>query len=162
MVAHVVQKNVDDRQQRVQRFERFQKPVRQRRWFRLRSAGFPGFQVKSDANIDTLPSARLLDCQLFFLGRPAANRLRGMGWMKPVQEQHGLVWAKRVQKLLVTFDERLLLFRMAGILAKPKAARMQTDFLKFETSPKTPICSLIQSARALRRSSVRTGVSHIP
>ena len=60
----------------------------------------------------TLAPACLLDCQIFFLGRPAANRPRGMGWMHRVHEQHGFVRTKRVPQLLVTFDERPLFFRI--------------------------------------------------
>ena len=32
--------------------------------------------------------------------------------MHGVHEQHGLVGAKRIQKFLISFDERLLLFRI--------------------------------------------------
>jgi hypothetical protein len=47
---------------------------------------------------------------------------------------------------------------MAGILAKPEAARMRPDFLKFETSLKTPIRPLIQEVSAHRQRYVGTGV----
>jgi hypothetical protein len=63
-------------------------------------------------NIDALAPARLLDCQLFFLGRPAANRPCGMRWMHRVQEQHRLVRTMRIQQLLISFDECLLFFRI--------------------------------------------------
>ena len=72
----------------------------------------PGFKVNRAVNIDALTPACLLDCQLFFLGRPRLNGPCGMRWMHRTQEQHGLVWAKRVPQLLVTGDERLLFFRI--------------------------------------------------
>jgi hypothetical protein len=112
MIARVVQKNVDDRQYWIQCFERFQQPDRRGGidGFGLDHAGFSGLQVKSAVNVDTLPPAGLLNRQIFFLGRPAANGPRRVRWMYSIQKQHRLVRAKRVQQLLVTGDERLLLF----------------------------------------------------
>ena len=56
--------------------------------------------------------ARLFDGQMVFLGRPAANRSRGIGWMHRIHEQHRFVWAERVLKLLVIGNEGLLFFRI--------------------------------------------------
>ena len=61
-------------------------------------------------NIDALPPACLLNRQIFFFGRPAANGPRGMSWMHRIHEQHGLVRAKRVLQVLVTGDECSLFF----------------------------------------------------
>ena len=114
MVPGVVQVNMDHRQERIQRFEGFQEPYCRGGidGFCFDHARLPGFKVNRAVNIDTLTPACLLDCQLFFLGRPAANGPCGMRWMHRIQEQHGLVWAKRVPQLLVTFDEGLLFFRI--------------------------------------------------
>ena len=70
MVARVVQINMDHRQQRIQRFERFQKPDRRGGvdGFSLDHAGMPGIQVNSAVNVDALPSAGLFNRQSVFFG----------------------------------------------------------------------------------------------
>ena len=79
---------------------------------RRRDLDHPGstrFQVDCAVNIDALTSARLLDRELFLLGRPAADRPRRMGRMHGVREQHGFVVAQGIQEAIIACDEGLLL-----------------------------------------------------
>ncbi len=98
--------------------------------FDLDHAGLPGFEINRAVNVDALASARLLDREFLLARRPAADRPRGMRWMRGVHEQHGLVGAQGIQQFFVKRDERLLLCfvelargDLLRVVFEPKAIR---------------------------------------
>ena len=103
MIARVVKENMDERQHRIEGLDRFQKPDRRDGvdGLDLDHPGSTRFQVDCAVNIDALTSARLLDRELFLLGRPAADRPRRMGRMHGVREQHGFVVAQGIQEAII-------------------------------------------------------------
>ena len=111
MIARIVEKDMDERQHRIEGFDRLQKPDRRDGvdGFDLDHPGLPGLQIDGAMNVDALTSARLFDRQLFRLGRPAADRPRRMGRMHGVREQNGFVVAQGIQELFMARDESLLL-----------------------------------------------------
>ena len=60
-------------------------------------------------DIEALSATGLLDSEIFLGRRPAADRPRRMRRMHSVHKHHGFVRAKRVEKILVGFDEGFLL-----------------------------------------------------
>jgi len=111
MIACVVEKDMDERQHRIERFDRSQELDRRGGvdGFDLDHPGLPGREVDRAVNIDPLTPARLFDRELLMFWRPAADRPRRVGRMHGVREQHGLVVAQGIQELFITLDESLLL-----------------------------------------------------
>src|ERR1700675_1443140 len=80
MIARVVEKDMDERQYRIERFDRFQESDRRGGvdGFDLDHPGLPGLEVDRAVNIDPLTPARLFDRELVLFRRPAADRPRRM------------------------------------------------------------------------------------
>src|SRR3974390_2290324 len=114
VIARIVEKHVDHSEQGIHRFDRFKQPDRRRRidGFNVDHRSLAGLKVDRAVNVEALAPARLLDGEIFLGRRPAADRTRRVRWMHRVHEQHGLVGTKRIQKILVSLDERLLLFHV--------------------------------------------------
>src|ERR1035437_1426157 len=112
VIFRIVEKNMDERQHRIERLDRFEQPDRRGGvdGQRLNHPGLPGLQVDRAMDVDALASAGLLDRQVVLFGRPAADRLCGMGRMHSIREQHGLVVAQGIHQLFIARDESLLLF----------------------------------------------------
>ena len=93
MITRVVQKNMDQREQRIERFDRLQQLDRRNcvDGFDFDHPGLSGLEIDGAVNVDALTPARLLNRELVLFGRPAADRPRRMGRMHRVGEQHGLV-----------------------------------------------------------------------
>jgi hypothetical protein len=111
MIARVVEKDMDERQHRIERFDLSQELDRRGGvdGFDLDHLGLPGFEVDRAVNIDPLTSARLFDRELLLFWRPTAGRPRRMGRMHSVCEQHGLVIAQGIPELFIALNESLLL-----------------------------------------------------
>ena len=112
MIARIVEKDMDERQHRIEGFDRFQKPDRRGGvdGCDLDHPGLTSRQIDGAMNIDALTSAGLFDRQLVRLGRPAADGPRRMGRMHGVGEQHGFVVGQGIQELLARDESLLLLF----------------------------------------------------
>src|ERR1700680_3548747 len=111
MIARIIEKDMDERQYRIERLDRFQESDRRGGidGFDIDHPGLPGLEVDRAVDIDPLTPARLFDRELLLLWRPAADRPRRMGRMHGVHEQHGLVVAQGIQELVMALDESLLL-----------------------------------------------------
>ncbi len=111
MIARIVEKDVDQRQHRIERFDRFQE--RDSRsgvdGFDIDHPGLPGLEVDCAVDIDALTPARVLDRKPLLLLRRAADWPRRMGRMDRVYEQHGLVVAQGIQEFIGALDEVPLL-----------------------------------------------------
>src|SRR5215472_8587593 len=72
MIARIVEKDVDQRQHRIERLDRFQE--RDGRsgvdGFDVDHPGLPGLKIDRAVDIDALTPARLLDRKLLLFGRP--------------------------------------------------------------------------------------------
>src|SRR3989304_7510820 len=81
MIARVFEKDMDERQRRIERFDRSQKIDRRGGvdGFDLDHPSLPGLEVDRAVNIDPLTPAGLFDRELLLLWRPAAGRPRRMG-----------------------------------------------------------------------------------
>ena len=112
MIARVVEKDMDERQHRIERRDRFQEPDRRDGvdGYDLDHPGLAGREIDRAVNIDPLAPARLFDRELLLARRPAAGRPRRMGRMHRVREQHGFVVGQGIQEIIVALDECLLLF----------------------------------------------------
>ena len=99
MIARVVEKDMDERQHRVERLDRFQEPDRRDSvdGYDLDHPGLAGRKIDRAVNIDPLAPACLFDSDLLLFGCLAAGRPRRMGRMYGVREQHGLVVAQGIQ-----------------------------------------------------------------
>ena len=111
MIRRVVEKDMDKREQRIERLDRIQETDRRSGvdGQDLDHPGLPGLQIDRAVNVDALTPARLSDRELLLFWRPAADRLRGMGRMHRVDEQHSFVIRQGIQEIIVALDERLLL-----------------------------------------------------
>src|SRR5271157_5520749 len=78
VIARVVEKNMDQREQRIERLDRFQQLDRRESvdGLGLDHPGLSGFEIDGSVNVYALSPARLFDRELFFARRPAANRPR--------------------------------------------------------------------------------------
>src|SRR5450830_1561987 len=90
MITRIVQKNMDERQHRIECLDRLQETdgrggVDSQG---LDHPGLAGLQIDRAVNVDALTPARLLDRELLLARRPAAGGPRGMGWMHRIREQH--------------------------------------------------------------------------
>jgi hypothetical protein len=97
VIASVVKKDMDERQQRIERLDRLQEPDRRDGVDSLDHPSLSGREVDRAVNIDPIAPARLFDRELLLFRRPAAGRPRSMGRMYRVREQHGLVVAQGIQ-----------------------------------------------------------------
>ena len=99
VIARVVKKDMDERQQRIERLDRFQEPDRRDGvdGYDLDHPGLSGREVDRAVNIDPIAPARLFDRELLLFWCPAAGRPRRMGRMHRVRKQHGLVVAQGIQ-----------------------------------------------------------------
>jgi hypothetical protein len=84
MIARIVEKDVD---QRAQRIEHLDHP------------GLAGFQIKRAVYVDPLPSAGLLDGECFANRPPAADRLGSIGRVDGIVKQHSLVNRQSLQQV---------------------------------------------------------------
>src|SRR5215468_6745580 len=111
MIARIVEIDMDEHHQRIKCLDRFEQRDRRRSidGLNVDHPGFPALEIDGAVNIDALAPARLFDCKLVLLGRPAADRPRRMSRMDRISEQYDLVIAQRIQNLVVVLDERLLL-----------------------------------------------------
>ena len=111
MIARVVEKDMDERQHRIERRDRFQEPDRRDcvDGYDLDHPGLAGREIDRAVNIDPLAPARLFDRELLLSWCPAAGRPRRMGRMHRVREQHGFVVGQGIQEIIVALDECLLL-----------------------------------------------------
>ena len=111
MIARVVEKDMDERQHRIERRDRFQEPDRRDGvdGYDLDHPGLAGREIDRAVNIDPLAPARLFDRELLLSWCPAAGRPRRMGRMHRVREQHGFVVGQGIQEIIVALDECLLL-----------------------------------------------------
>ena len=75
MITRIVEKNMDEREHRIERLDRFQKPDRRGGvdGRGLDHLGLPGLQIDRAVNVDALTPARLLDRELAWLGATAAD-----------------------------------------------------------------------------------------
>ena len=69
-------------------------------------------EINRAVNVEALTPAGLLDGQIVLGLRPAADGTRRVRRMHSVHKQHCLVGTKRIQKVLVGFDEPLLLLHI--------------------------------------------------
>src|ERR1700675_2171299 len=78
MIARIVGKDMDERQYRIEGFDRLQESDRRGGidGFDIDHPGLPGFEVDRAVDIDQLTPARLFDRELLLLWRPAADRPR--------------------------------------------------------------------------------------
>ena len=111
MIARVVEKDMDERQHRIERRDQFQEPDRRDGvdGYDLDHPGLAGREIDRAVNIDPLAPARLFDRELLLSWCPAAGRPRRMGRMHRVREQHGFVVGQGIQEIIVALDECLLL-----------------------------------------------------
>src|SRR6202161_4610015 len=99
VIARVVKKDMDERQQRIERLDRFQEPDRRDGVdsYDLDHPSLSGREVDRAVNIDPIAPARLFDRELLLFWRPAAGRPRRMGRMTRPRAQHALVLAQGIQ-----------------------------------------------------------------
>src|SRR5713101_6087426 len=111
MIARIVKEDMDERQHRIERLDRFQESDGRGGidGFDIDHPGLPGLEVDRTVDIDPLTPARLFDRELLLRWRPAADWPRRMGRMHRVHKQHGLVVAQGIQELVMALDESLLL-----------------------------------------------------
>jgi hypothetical protein len=81
MITRVVQKDMDECQHRIKRFDRFQQFDRRGGvdGFDFDHPGFPGLKVNCAMNVDALTPARLLDRELCFGAQQATGRAAWVG-----------------------------------------------------------------------------------
>src|SRR5450755_391778 len=93
MIARVVKKDMEERQQRIERLDRFQEPDCRDGidGYDLDHPGLAGREVDRAVNIDPLAPARLFDSERLLFWCPATGRPRRMGRMYGVRKQHSFV-----------------------------------------------------------------------
>ena len=130
MITRVVQKNMDQREQRIERFDRLQQLDRRNcvDGFDFDHPGLSGLEIDGAVNVDALTPARLLNRELVLFGRPAADRPRRMGRMHRVGEQHGLVGTQGIHQVFIARNESALLLFV-------ELARDDVRLVIFKTQP---------------------------
>jgi hypothetical protein len=111
MIARIAEKDMDEREQRIERLDRFQEMDRRGGvdGQGLDHLGSVGPEIDRAVNVDALTSARLFDRELLLARRPAAGGPRGMGWMHRVNEQRGFIVRQGIREIIVALDESLFL-----------------------------------------------------